>query len=136
MKTVFDELIQFSISSLGLMGGIFIVYGYLSSKSDEFKMPWIEKHGESISNWLTAISTFITIITIYIKGTTKPGAVWPLSKIVTGPIVLIITCKIIIDLAKKRPIPKYIIVGLALVAIAGTLIRVYKTSVLYSWLIS
>ncbi|PWW00941.1 hypothetical protein DFQ01_11188 [Paenibacillus cellulosilyticus] len=134
IRRAIREFIEIVLTGVGILGGILVVYGILSESISDFNWVFLDKHGLIIANWLTVIGVILTALGIYIKPINNPGEVWPLSKYITAPLVIIFSVVVAYLMSQGKHVPDFVVNGLALLAISGTLIRLFKSSSVWNYL--
>lgn len=112
------EIVAHAIAWLGV---IIIVYGIVSTVTSEVWLP-LERFILPIAATLVLVATLLNALASYVV-TENPAPPSPISRYVTGPMVIVL-CAAALVLVWYRGLPVSVILGLAVLGLAWSLLRV------------
>lgn len=116
---------------LGFSGACLVAYGIAASASGESWGP-VERHAAFISSLLTVLGTLFTAASVYFYAAT-PRPPWKGTLLILAPLVILGCVAALYRLCTTGRLPEVIVSGLALMAIAGGLLRLQPHPSQFGW---
>jgi surface polysaccharide O-acyltransferase-like enzyme len=116
------QALRWIINGFGWFGGAFIFYGLVTALTGE-SWPPLERVAEPLSSALTILGTAVVAFSIYFDAQTAPPPE-DMSFFIAAPLVIVACAAALLVLWSKGTLPVTIVNGIAMVGLAGALLRI------------